>query len=132
LNVTIVRRGKDLVVTFDYAPSIVEKVRGLRSRRWDPSQKSWLVPVSDYAELVKALEGCDLRFVPKDLVLQIAKEAERRMSCFKCGEGISCEECSYVETCMVRSVAEYCLCDGCLGEDDAYTFYAVCFAKRLE
>lgn len=40
------QRGPRLIVHSDYNPLLIERIRGLAGRRWDPEQKVWTVPMS--------------------------------------------------------------------------------------
>lgn len=41
--------GNNLELTFDYHPKIVEAVRNIPGRRWNPDRKAWIVPRSEMA-----------------------------------------------------------------------------------
>ena len=40
----VTRNGDFLIIRFDYDPALVERVKGLPGRRWDPENRQWIVP----------------------------------------------------------------------------------------
>ena len=49
--------GRTLRIRFPYDESLVERVRGLPSRRWDRADKSWKVPAKHVQEVVTTFMG---------------------------------------------------------------------------
>ncbi len=55
LRIELDERGRDLLIRFDYDKRLVEAVRQLPGRRFDPRAKLWLVPVKHVDAVVLAL-----------------------------------------------------------------------------
>ena len=55
LRIDLDERGFDLLIRFDYDRRLVEAVRQLPGRRFDPRAKLWTVPVKHVDVVVDAL-----------------------------------------------------------------------------
>jgi exodeoxyribonuclease VII large subunit len=51
-SIELDRDGRTLLIRFPYNPLVVEEVKRLPRRRWDPAIKAWKVPASDVQEAV--------------------------------------------------------------------------------
>jgi len=67
---TIIKISKDLSgrikITFPYNPSLVEKVKTLKGRRWHKDRRYWSLPDSDgvIGQILSAFKGEDLHIDP--------------------------------------------------------------------
>ena len=59
-NVTLEDQG--LVIRFPFRRDLVELVKSLPHRRWNPSEKYWLVPASDASYVVETLQPFGFSF----------------------------------------------------------------------
>ena len=66
-------------VSFPYSPNTIEKVKTLSGRKWNPSDKTWRMPVS--AETIEKLKGWGFCFpVESDVVLKtLIKETSEKV-----------------------------------------------------
>ncbi len=53
----VTHNGSVLRVAFDYNPRLVEMVKGIPGRRWNPDDKVWTVPTAQVVQLVELLTG---------------------------------------------------------------------------
>ncbi len=51
----VTHHGSVLRITFDYDPRLVEMVKGVPGRRWNPDDKVWTVPTAQVVQLVELL-----------------------------------------------------------------------------
>ncbi|HLU38855.1 MAG TPA: hypothetical protein VK081_05690 [Planctomycetota bacterium] len=49
--------GQHLLIRFPYREDLIEVVRGLPDRRWDPGNKVWMVPAGHVDTVVTTLIG---------------------------------------------------------------------------
>lgn len=73
-RVGIRRRGDEAVLRFEYDRDVVEAVKGLPERRFDPTAKEWVVPVQYYLDAAVAVESVGAEV---DLGPQLQDLAER-------------------------------------------------------
>lgn len=55
LKITIEEKTKNLLVSFPYKAEIVEKIKELKNRKYDPSKKAWIINKSDAGKLIAKL-----------------------------------------------------------------------------
>ena len=67
-SVTIRRLNGDLLVSFQYDPKLVEKVKSLAERKFDPETKNWKVPSRLLPELLKLFPDALLDDKTKELI----------------------------------------------------------------
>lgn len=71
---TINLKGDKLVVTFKYDPLIVERVKSVSGRQFNPAGKRWEIPAANVLELLEAIGPCGFR-IHMDVV-NLAKQVE--------------------------------------------------------
>ncbi|MDX1534990.1 MAG: hypothetical protein R3291_05165 [Thermoplasmata archaeon] len=66
-RVSMRRRGKEAVLSFDYDRFLVRAVKNLDQRRYDPTTKEWTVPIHYYADALATLEalGAEVEMDPE-------------------------------------------------------------------
>lgn len=70
-EITISRCGDEYIVQFEYDPSLVEAVKRIPKRSFDPASKAWFVPIEDEKATLSAVlqtfevMDCTIRLQPK-------------------------------------------------------------------
>lgn len=77
LRIDLDERGRDLLIRFDYDKRLVEAVRQLPGRRFDPRARLWAVPAKHVDAVVGALLPHGFTLAPE--VSGLAKPAERAL-----------------------------------------------------
>ncbi len=58
-----------ILITFPYDPSLVDLVKRIPGRRWDPQHRTWLAPKETAPQAVELLKGRNFSFAPEVLEL---------------------------------------------------------------
>lgn len=74
---TLTKRGKNLVITFDYDAHIVALVGSIPGRAYDKKTHEWKVPVSQIEEVIKKLYP--LGFTPTDEIVKMWQSEQERI-----------------------------------------------------
>lgn len=72
---TINLKGEVLVITFHYNPIVVERIKSVSGRQFNPKLKHWEVPAANVLELLEAVKDCKFH-IHLDVV-NLAREAEK-------------------------------------------------------
>lgn len=55
--INVRQQGNQYIITFKYDPQVIEIVKSVPGRRWDPNAKCWLLPADKLGWLINAFRG---------------------------------------------------------------------------
>jgi hypothetical protein len=102
------RLGREFFISLMKAGLMYDKSKGFKAEA--------NADLATISSILKTALGEDFEFVPK---------------CFACNSIIECYSCAYYLICDVKSLAPNCLCDKCMGNEDAFAMYSKALIKKM-